>query len=691
MSNDRKASELLSKSFHGRLTGEEEEEIRKNVEGNVEAEKFAKISRLIQESVTDLAVAAESGDPSVSPGLSDAAKSRLKDSVVRAKRETASGTIDSDAMVSYSSLPGDTVTGDSRIARTRFTLLRKIGQGGLGAVWLARDEDLKRTVAVKEMLLEKADSPKHIRRFQREATITGLLEHPNVVPLYMYGTNSVTGKPFYAMRFLGKQTLADAIHEYHARRHAGQTEALDLHRLLTVFLDICQAIGYAHSRGVVHRDLKPENVALDNFGQVIVLDWGIAKLLSDGELAIQSSLNCDMAEDGVLTRTMEGEVVGTPLYMAPEQASGDLDSVDERTDVFGLGAILFAILAGCPPHERKSTEVGSDGISDLFKEIAECDPPSPSEFNANVSRDLEAICLRALSRKGFARHASAQELANDVERWMAGQHEKRKIYEAMRLETHGLRSHIASCIRDFDTNVRFMSTLPPIQGLIDAASEQNQEEETVWRERLATIFRGLLKSNSDFTSVAYSRVVDDTMQELVRVEKPTLESEVRSIPKSRLITGPLGKFVETVIQRKPDDVHLAINRYDNAPSTFTTVPMRLQSGVPVFDRDEEPFGVVVIEGDFDRLVHSELQLRNRASEQVLVIDGEGQVLLEDSERMQGAVGKTAPDLLPDWSAVKKELDLNGDYVDANRTIFATRVFLVPPFSAVYIIATTTQD
>lgn len=684
MSNDRKASELLSKSFHGSLTGEELQQVEENVKSSDESAKFAQLSQLIQDSATGLASAAEAGDPAVAPSLSEAAKSRLRDSVAKAKLETSAGTIASSS--DASAWMEGTAPRDSRVAQTRFTMLRKIGQGGLGAVWLARDEDLKRTVAIKEMLPEKADSPKHLQRFQREATITGLLEHPNVVPLYMYGLNSDTGRPFYAMRFLGKQTLANAIDEYHTRRLAGQSEAIDLHRLLTVFLDVCQAIGYAHSRGVVHRDLKPDNVALDSFGQVIVLDWGIAKLMGDGELAIQSSLNCDMADDGILTRTMAGEVVGTPLFMAPEQASGDLDRVDERTDVFGLGAILFAILTGCPPHEKKSTDMGATAFRDLFKEIADGDTPRPIEINLAVSRDLDAICARALSKERFARHSSAQDLANDVERWMAGQHEKRKMYEAMRLETHGLRAHIASCIRDFGTNVRFMSTLPPIQGLIDSASNQDREGESVWRERLSTIFRGLLKSNSDFTSVAYICVSNETRQELVRTEKPTPESEVRNVPKSRLTSGPLNDFEQTVMQKKPDDVHVAITPRTDLPDAPLSLPMRLVAGVPVFDRDEEPFGFVVIEGDFDRLVAAGLNQRNRASEQVLVIDSNGQVVLEESERARGAAGKSAVEVIATWPEIKRELELNGDYVEAQRAIFATRTFLVPHISPLYVVA-----
>ena len=272
MSNDRKASEILSKSLHGGLSKDEQKDLDESF-ASVDAKKFAKLSRLIQDSVAEMVQATTDGDPSIESGLSAAAKDRLRESVRRAKQESV-------ALNGTNAIPPEdlkiegTMAGDTRDTRARFTMLRRIGQGGLGSVWLARDEELKRTVALKEMLFEKADSPNHLQRFQREAMITGLLEHPNVVPLYCFGFDEGSGKPFYAMRFLGKRTLCDAIGEYHAKRKAEQAESIDLHRLLTAFLDVCQAIAYAHSRGVVHRDLKPENVALDSFGQVIVLDWG---------------------------------------------------------------------------------------------------------------------------------------------------------------------------------------------------------------------------------------------------------------------------------------------------------------------------------------------------------------------------------------------------------------------------------
>lgn len=663
MSNDRETSELLSKSFVGGLTTDEQKSLAEKLEVNEETSTYAKLSRMIQDSVSEVAREVAAGNDTSGHRLSEDAKSRMLTSIRKAKSESIA------EQVGATIERGQARTGDGRIAESRFTMIHKIGEGGLGAVWLARDEYLKRTVAIKELLTNRSDSLRHLQRFQREAMITGLLEHPNVVPLYMYGVNSETEKPFYAMRFLGKQTLRDAIEVYHARRRAGQAESIDLHRLLTVFLDVCQAIAYAHSRGVIHRDLKPDNVALDNFGQVIVLDWGIAKLLSDGELAIQASLGPAETTESILTRTVDGEVVGTPLYMAPEQAMGEHDKVDERTDVFGLGAILYAILTGIAPHQESSEKKSSSSLEEVLKSIADAPIPLPTEFDGRIQGDLEAICMRALSHHRYTRHASAQELADDVERWMAGQHEKRKQFEAMRLEGNSIRVGLESCIRDFGTNARFVATLPPIVGLIDSANDVDPEGETVWRERLTTIFQGLLRSNPDFQALTYSRIVDSEAHELVRVEKMGVEAQARSVPRSRLRKALPTPFQEQVMSNKPDDVRVSVELHSTDECSTQLI---LQAGAPIFDREEEPFGFVAVEGDFHRLLskHS-----GKDTFRTLIVDPKDRVLIDHGQTHYD--GAAAADLLPGWSEIKQSLIHSADFEDRSRDVYATRVVLCP--------------
>jgi serine/threonine protein kinase len=164
----------------------------------------------------------------------------------------------------------------------RYVRTRLHAEGGIGQVWLAHDENLGRDVALKELRCDRDENPAAVARFLAEARITGQLEHPGIVPVYEL-VEPKDGPPCYAMRFVGGRTLADAIQDYHHKRQAGQTGPLDLRALLGAFVGVANAVGYAHSRGVLHRDLKPQNVALGEYGEVVVLDWGLAKVLGRAE------------------------------------------------------------------------------------------------------------------------------------------------------------------------------------------------------------------------------------------------------------------------------------------------------------------------------------------------------------------------------------------------------------------------
>jgi len=254
MLNDINKSELISRSVSGMLNLDQQKEIELAVLGCKESKAFAALSRLIQDSLCDVAEKSLAGDSSIAPGLSHAAKLKIKQTLhsesVKLQVEGLSATVAAGSDSTFDQRPpgqlplvaaGEEL--EQRTTKTRFSLLKEIGRGGLGTVWLARDEMLRRKVAVKEMNPEAAEFPRAWERFQREAEITGQLEHPNVVPLYEFGIDSVTGQPFYAMRFVGKRTLVDAIEEYHDRRAAGEDVTMDLHRLLTAFSGVCQGSG----------------------------------------------------------------------------------------------------------------------------------------------------------------------------------------------------------------------------------------------------------------------------------------------------------------------------------------------------------------------------------------------------------------------------------------------------------------
>ena len=672
VTTDKMASELISKSLSGSLSRREREALERYQAGAKESQAFSRFSAMIERSVeqfTSEDSVADSGVQGALAGLSDVAKERMKRSIREEKRRSRAEGSElrvAEQETAYFTSDVEGMPSEQRHGACRFTLLHKIGEGGLGTVWLARDEKLRRNVALKEMNQQAAESPKLWQRFQREAEITGHLEHPNVVPLYVSGVNPESGLPFYVMRFLGKQTLAEAIREYHARREAGVDDAIDLHRLLAAFMDVCQAIAFAHSRGVVHRDLKPENVALDSFGQVLVLDWGLAKLDSDGELSTRLALSGGSIEESALAQTMDGDVVGTPLYMAPEQAAGDLNHVDSRTDVYGLGAILFAILTGNAPHEN--SHKASDGtlrVQDLLTAIAESETPRPRDFNPSVPRDLESICLRAMASQKFARHASATELADEVERWIAGKHRKEASYDAMRMTGRDLRSRLCVQLRQLAASAQFMVELPPIQGLLSSVTT-DESDFHVWRDRLAKILLALAKSRPHISALSYARVADDRIREFVRVERSLRDvANIRSLPQSRLRDGVASTFHKTVLQQFPGECNI-----DFDCTTAGTV--RIVCGVPVFDQDsEEPFGLVCAEAEIGNLVRPELELIN-SSHQVYLVDDSGNLLFS-SGRADKLGDKMATQSLENWDVIFNALSSGQEFLDPDRERYATRL------------------
>jgi tetratricopeptide (TPR) repeat protein len=299
----------------------------------------------------------------------------------------------------------------------RYTTLRLAGTGGIGRVWLARDGRLGRDVALKELRPDRAD-PGFWGRFVREAQVTGQLEHPGIVPVYDLGHKPEDEQPFYTMRFVRGRTLKGAIAAYHERRRH-EAGPLELRELLGAFVQVCQAVAYAHSRGVLHRDLKPHNVALGDFGEVMVLDWGLARVMSEpaapvngvaapGSGAVSHGATPAVTQDP----TQVGNVLGTPAYMAPEQAEGRHGLTDARTDVYGLGAILYDVLTGAAPFAGKDT-------ARVLDRVRHDPPPRPRDVAGETPPALEAVCLKALAKRPEDRYSSAQELAQEVQRFLA--------------------------------------------------------------------------------------------------------------------------------------------------------------------------------------------------------------------------------------------------------------------------------
>lgn len=320
-----------------------------------------------------------------------------------------------------------------------YVLGEEIAQGGMGVILEARDRKLSRTVAVKVLLPDSDMDEMMRRRFVREATVLARLEHPNIVPIHDIVWEN--GMPlFYTMKRVNGRTLHEIL-ESLRRGASGPPQEFTLGRLLIVFRKVCDAVAFAHSRGILHRDLKPENIMVGEFGEVLVMDWGVAKLtrpssedgLPDDPESVVVSVQ---AMDRAFSRsgTLAGAVIGTPHFMSPEQARGEVASHDERSDIFSLGAILYAILTLDPPVSGTTMEEVLDQIAAARitpptgtrpVEAVHGAKPRPSTVlphcpGGRVPVALSAVAMKALALDKADRFQSVTELAGDIERYQSG-------------------------------------------------------------------------------------------------------------------------------------------------------------------------------------------------------------------------------------------------------------------------------
>src|SRR6266446_7028339 len=263
-----------------------------------------------------------------------------------------------------------------------YELQEEVGRGGQGVVFRARQKSLNRTVALKVISLGQWASKAHVKRFRREAEAAASLEHPGIVPIHEVGERD--GSSYFSMQFIEGGQLDEVV----------RREPMAIRRAVELIAKVARTVHYAHEHGILHRDIKPGNILLDQKGEPHLTDFGLARLVET---------------ESTVTRTLE--VLGTPSYMAPEQAAANNAQLTSATDVYGLGAVLYQLLTGHPPFAGGTTY-------ETIKLVLDTEPRQPRLWNPKIDRDLSTICLKCLEKDPKRRYSSAFALAEDLERWL---------------------------------------------------------------------------------------------------------------------------------------------------------------------------------------------------------------------------------------------------------------------------------
>ena len=323
----------------------------------------------------------------------------------------------------------------------RYEVSRQLAKGGMGEIYLALDRQLQKHVALKVMTPEVAENTDLAQRFTQEAMVLGRLDHPHIVPIHDLGVDA-QGRNYYAMKFVRGTTLKEVLNGLRCGQ-ASIVESYPLTRLLEVFSKVCDAVAYAHSKKIIHRDLKPANIMIGEFGEVMVMDWGIAKILNQPENKTTTS-NLRNSSSG----TQYGTVMGTPSFMAPEQAEGRLEEINEKTDIYSLGAILYNILTLHPPIK------GNGRNPEVIEKIKSGKIVNPNTYTTSttvllhcpdlqVPEPLSAVAMQALSRRALDRYPDVHSLQREITAYTAGYAPKAEKAGLLRQLQLSVRRHSA--------------------------------------------------------------------------------------------------------------------------------------------------------------------------------------------------------------------------------------------------------
>ncbi len=313
-------------------------------------------------------------------------------------------------------------------AAGRYITLNELGRGAMGIVHVVEDQDLKRITAMKVIAPQVIEIEKRFTSFIAEARLTAQLEHPNIVPIHHIGIEEGSGLPFYTMKLVEGEPLHKIIEKLEEEEPA-YIKKYTRGEMLSIFRNVCYAVSYAHSRGVIHRDIKPENIMVGQFGEVLLMDWGLAKqltLMDSSTYDISNFLKDQRGEMIDVMQTMDGTIKGSPAYISPEQAFGDVDAIDTRTDIFLLGSTLYHMFTHFPPYDGES-------IMEVVEKAEKCNFPSPGKRNpkCHIPIVLERIILKAMAPVKEKRYHTVDQLIEDIDAFIGGSRVSgRKVFSA---------------------------------------------------------------------------------------------------------------------------------------------------------------------------------------------------------------------------------------------------------------------
>lgn len=350
----------------------------------------------------------------------------------------------------------------------RYEVGRLVARGGMGLVYQLKDCNVHRDVAVKVMLTSQQNADEQVVRFIQEAQITGQLEHPNIVPVHELGVSD-DETVYYTMKYLKGVTLQEVLDGI-KRGDQGMIDRMPLDNLLTIFEKVCDAIAFAHSQGVVHRDIKPQNIMIGDFGEVLVLDWGLAKILpgfpNSPILTPIASLGGEgqpeVDPETSMLKTMQGRIMGTPAFIAPEQVREELGTRDGRLDVYALGGVLYQILTLEIPFDGTLKDILVDKFQGNFVPPHEYHEPRVHCPNGRVPESLSSVCLKAMAVLPQNRYPNVEELQHDIQAYRTG--------HATEAEDAGALRHVLLMLRRNRSHVALMSLSCLIIALILAIS-----------------------------------------------------------------------------------------------------------------------------------------------------------------------------------------------------------------------------